>query len=392
MGTTDDDRLAVPKVSSGIPVLDELLDGVLVGDNVVLLVDDELSTTRFVEPFLASSPAQPLVVVRCRDGALPTATFPQRSGPIRTLDAHTFSDVNALIDALGDAMDDAGEHAVWIIDDLSNLQRRLGPDATLEVFARTCPRLYRQRSVAYWTLRRDQHDRAFTTSLRAITQVVIDVAADDEGARLEVLEADGRPTEVIGRTVEVMLDPEVTERAPITAGRERLGDLLRNLRSDRGVGQAELARRVGISPSALSQAERGVRGLAGETLLRIWDALDVEVGGTRHHDRGYRVHRRGSQTVTTPSPGLTAWQVHDEPGVLTTWRVTAQPGSNGQGSPFPSKRPEAVVLLAGVLELRLGERLETLQEGDAVVATEATINAWRVPFDAPVELLWSLVG
>lgn len=382
----------MPKVSSGIPVLDELLDGVLVGDNVVLLVDDDLSTTRFVEPFLATSPAQPLVVVRCRDGAPSTATFPQRSGPIRTIEAAAYTDVEALLTALNAAMDEAGEHAVWIIDELSSLQRQLGPDATLEVFARTCPRLYRQRSVAYWTLRRDQHDRPFVNSLRAITQVVVDVTRDAEGARLEVLEADGRPPGVVGRTVEVMLDPEVSERAPISAGRERLGDLLRNLRTDRGVGQAELARRVGISPSALSQAERGVRGLAGETLLRIWDALDVQIGGVRHDDRGYRVHRRGGQTVTTPSPGLTAWQVHDEPGVLTTWRLTVEPGSSGQGSPFPSKRPDAVVLLAGVLELRLGERVETLQEGDTLIATDATITGWRVPFDAPVELLWSLVG
>lgn len=34
------------------------------------------------------------------------------------------------------------------------------------------------------------------------------------------------------------------------------------------MSQAELARRVGITPSALSQVDRGVRSFAGESLMR----------------------------------------------------------------------------------------------------------------------------
>lgn len=381
----------MPTVSSGIAVVDELLDGVIVGDNVVLWLDDDLPADSFLQPFLGSTPNRALVLVRCRPGPPTSTGLPQRGGPVRTIDA-TGQDQDTLLEGLAEADEVVGEQALWVIEDLSALQEHLGPQATLEVFARTCPRLYRRRSIAYWVLRRGQHDRSFLTSLRAITQVVVDVQREDEGARLEVLEADGRSAEVVGRTVSVMLVPEICERTPISAGRERLGDLVRGLRADRGLGQAELARRVGISPSALSQAERGVRGLAGETLLRICDALDVQVGGTPRDERGYRVHPRGGQSVTTPAAGMTAWQVHDEAGVLTTWRVIAEPGSGATGSPFPSKRPEAIVVLAGVIEIRVGERVETLQEGDALVATDAAVTGWRVLFDGQVELLWSLVG
>src|SRR5690606_36377213 len=98
--------------------------------------------------------------------------------------------------------------------------------------------------------------------------------ATPAGVRLRVDKADGRPRSVQGRTLSGrLLAGDLVDATSADVQRQRLAESLRTLRISRGVGQAELARRVGISPSALSQAERGVRGVSAETLTHIWEAL-----------------------------------------------------------------------------------------------------------------------
>ena len=55
----------------------------------------------------------------------------------------------------------------------------------------------------------------------------------------------------------------------------RLGEGLRRIRQERHLSQADLARRAGVSPSAISQAEAGHRGLALDTLLTLAEALEI---------------------------------------------------------------------------------------------------------------------
>lgn len=58
----------------------------------------------------------------------------------------------------------------------------------------------------------------------------------------------------------------------------RLGEKVRVLREARGLGQSELAERVGIHQVTLSQWERGTRPFDGDYLEAVAAALDVEPG------------------------------------------------------------------------------------------------------------------
>jgi transcriptional regulator with XRE-family HTH domain len=71
------------------------------------------------------------------------------------------------------------------------------------------------------------------------------------------------------------------------------GAVLRDVRLQRGVSQAELARRVGISPAAISAYERERRHLSREVAARIIDALG---DGLRITDR-LDPHEQGRRLV-----------------------------------------------------------------------------------------------
>ncbi|GEO80485.1 short-chain fatty acyl-CoA regulator family protein [Pararhodospirillum oryzae] len=65
-----------------------------------------------------------------------------------------------------------------------------------------------------------------------------------------------------------------------------LGERLRHLREDRGLSQAALARRLGISASYLNQIERDQRPLSAAVALRINAVLGVDLRVVSHEEEG----------------------------------------------------------------------------------------------------------
>lgn len=55
------------------------------------------------------------------------------------------------------------------------------------------------------------------------------------------------------------------------------GKTLRAIRAIRGITQADLAERAGISPTAIAEFETGKRDIRASTIAKLCEALDVEV-------------------------------------------------------------------------------------------------------------------
>jgi transcriptional regulator with XRE-family HTH domain len=381
----------VSALTTGVPALDDLIDGVRVGDNLVVLADAEAVLAEVGRAFLEAVAGGPTVLVRTGERAAPVPPGVEVldwRGPVGG-DAASFRDALA---ALGAADEAAGEGASFLVDSLTGVQDRWGADLALDAFLSTCPRLYRRGSVAMWLLDRDRHDRPFLDRLREITQVVVDLRHVDGELEAEVLTAAGRPDPTVGRRV--LLADEggaLVAAGPVAAGRQRLGTLVRTQRTTRGLSQAELARRIGISPSALSQVERGVRGLSAESLIRIWEVLGVPFGPDDTATRGYRIARRAGHHERVLAEGARGRQRLDDATVGQVWEVRLAAGAAGRQPLFPGKATEVVLVLRGALDLEVGGHAETLHEGDTLVASEAVIGAWANPTGAEVELVWSLL-
>lgn len=375
-------------LSTGSPVLDELIDGVRVGDNLVFVSSSDRALQAIGRAFVAVAEPQRLVVAATEPRAL--LAIPTDALLLDRTDGAV--DADALIAELAAADVRVGGGASFLVDSLTGVQSVCGSQAALQLFLAVCPQLYRRGSVAMWLLDASAHDAAFLDRIEDITQVVVRLDDDGDGLEAEVLAAAGRGPTTIGRRQRLRLeDGTLTAAGPAGAGRDRLGELVRGQRVTRGLSQAELARRVGVTPSALSQVERGVRGLSAETLMRIWEALGVPFGPDDTVQRGYRIARRGGHREEPLADGVVGRLRYDEVGVGRCWEVQVAPGGGARQRLFTDKGTETVVLLRGVLDLQVGGHAETLHEGDSLVSRQATIERVHNPGSTPSVALWSLL-
>lgn len=394
--------------TSGTGLLDTLIDGVHIGDNLVLQGAPDTPLDLLVDRFVTASRGHfPVVWVTLTASAPPvddgitvldwsavrtgrptTSTTPYALAPEAGLDA-ALAQLHLVDEAVGTG-------AAFVFDRLTAVQAAWGEAAALTLFLTACPRLYRRESLALWPVEADQHPPSFLRRLAEITQVVVELsheepATDDGELTLTVRKADGRDPGVIGRQVHARVeDHDLVGLDPPVQARQRLGTLIREQRLARGLSQAQVARDVSISPSALSQIERGVRGPSGDTLVRLWEVLEVPFGPAAEPDRGYRVARRSGRDRQRLQEGLVAELLVDDDTAGQLWRLEAAAGARGDAAPFTVKVAEVVTVVRGVLDLRLGGHTETLHEGDALVTTTTPVTGWGNPSDATTEVLWHL--
>ena len=412
--------------SLGLRPLDDLIGGLRIGDNLVLESSSgEVSVDGFVSAFVRQAQgvnrlaylsfhvpphvvldrlssvwdAERHLLVDCYTDGLggSESAFVRfyRTKLARDLDVLRVEDiadpmsVRARMSALED---DLGPNTRYVFDSLTGMQEIWGADEALSFFLRSCPRLYELRTVALWLLDRGMHDGSFLSRLARVTQVILEVEADGDGYALRVAKADGRPADVTGRGAKIRFEGDharlVRESEPGT--KERIGARIREHRRARSLSQAALARRIGVSPSALSQAERGTAGLSGATLTRLWSELGIPGGEEGVVSSPLRVFRRGGHSVQRIAPGLEAEEIVHLPGQMTVSILRFAADQSGNRAPFTTKRDEVVVVIAGVLELRVGESKEVLHAGDAAVISTEVISAWRNPGPDETVVLWSL--
>jgi len=398
-------------MTTGLPEVDRLIGGLQIGDNVVWQIISPVDSA-IIRSFVTSPPAADLVyltftesaadvleryhsswrtrdvlVVDCYSGSVGagTAKSPARRR-IRIVDDPR--EPAQVIEALRQAEDTFGPGAIYVFDNLTAMQDLWGPEEALNLFLEHCPRLYELRTVAYWFLRKEAHDASFLARLQRTTQIVFDSSPSAGGHVLRVAKAAGRPDSV-GRAIQFTLKEGRIE----IVGREteqptRTGEALRAQRKARGISQAELARRVGITPSALSQAESGRRGLSEETLKSAYAVLGT---GGAAPALPYTLARRRARRSRKLATGLRAEEVLEDPSRMSVHILDFGAGSSGRRPPFPTKQKEVVVLLSGVLELQFGAIAEVLQAGDAIVVRDEPVTGWSNAGSSSARALWCIL-
>lgn len=363
---------------SGIDGLDTALGGGLIpGDNVVWFGSDQTVHALVQEAFFAAAPASaPRVFVATREAPIVAA---RRLGGVEVLDARPgerFTDL-ALLEQ---TVIERGHEGAWVaIDNLDDFVRRLGPEGAFRLFSRICPRLFELGSICYWTA--GAGSRSIRERVRGVTQCVFDLSA----SRLRIDKAEGRRS-VQGRVYRLRVaDGTVHVEQERAIG--RLAEGLRELRASRRLSQSDVARVAGVSPSAISQAEAGHRGLGLDTVLAIAEgygvSLDALLEAGSHP--GYVIARRDR---ALPRRGVTP--LLDDPTTgLRAFLVLLGPGEQGE-PPAAHKGPELIVVASGLVQIDLGQETPVMRAGDAALATTTAVHGWRNLSPAGSTFFWVL--
>jgi transcriptional regulator with XRE-family HTH domain len=204
-------------------------------------------------------------------------------------------------------------------------------------------------------------------------------------------------------------DPEGSEPA-LRAGRPdypQIGDRLRARRQELGLSLRDVAGRLGLSPSLISQIERGRANPSVSTLYSLVAELDLSLDELLFTDR-----RAADRPAGTPPPGGPIQRASDRQrirlasGVL--WQrltTTSEPGTEflyvvyevgGASSPADAYQRHAGhewgYVLSGTLKVTIGFREYVLEPGDAVSLDSTTPHRLENVGDVPVHAIWFVLG
>ncbi|HEX2954957.1 MAG TPA: PEP/pyruvate-binding domain-containing protein, partial [Bacillota bacterium] len=167
------------RATSGLPGLDRILDGLRLGDNIVLQVDDVNDFAHFVRPFAKQAIADQKRLIYFRFGQHAPIIQTMEGLEVHAIDAS--KGFESFSSEIRNLVTQAGEGAYYIFDCLSELLSEWSNDLMIGNFFRvTCPYLFKLRTIAFFALIRERHSNQTVARIRDTTQLLLDVYHKDE--------------------------------------------------------------------------------------------------------------------------------------------------------------------------------------------------------------------
>jgi transcriptional regulator with XRE-family HTH domain len=378
MVTPEDSEL----IPSGLDDLDGILGGLLAGDNVVWVSDDPGLCDQIERSMLSATTTDDRAVY-VTALATPATTRRNFGAELMVVDARPGSRSSdpILLEQTIVTTSKAGANRV-VIDGLDVFARQWGTDRAIGFFKRVCPRLFDLGAIAYWRVSRATIGNAGIEEIRKVTQCVFEL---DE-RHLRVIKAEGHSALVQGRLFRVSREKDTIHLHPEQA-LGRLAEGLRRVRAERNLNQSELARLAEVSPSAISQAEGGQRGLSLDTLLNLTGGLAMGLDELLENQErpDYVLARRNRG----PRLGDSKFLLGDPSMGLRVYFVNLPAGEKGT-PPVKHKGAELVLVARGLVLVDLGSSSPAVRAGDAILATKVPILSWRNLAPEASVLFWIL--
>lgn len=428
------------QINSGTPQLDKLLGGLFIGDNVVWHDDAGSLASVFCRNFIQASLSENINLVYVTFDRSPKNLLEQL-GPLAEnprfllMDCFTYGkgagtdvflkfyqeaegdrscqivpvaspdDIDLFSETFYTLHKTLDGDVCYVFESLSGMQDLWGGEETLLGFyAHSCPRLYELNTVAYWIIEKAAHSQRFKARINQIAQVAVDLSIRRGKTRLSILKAENResqdrnkPFNYWSKTLpdhshQVVFDAERT-----TSSKIDLGTRLKELRTRRGISQTELAKKVGVTPSNISQVENNLIYPSLPALIKIAEVLSLGINAFFKEASGAERRVVFPEAEATPlhvpllaRSGVTAkcltpidFDPNAEPCI-----IEIPPGARLNNHFFIFKGEELGFLLSGRLQMKMEQFVHQVQPGDTIYLTADTPSQWRNTGEEPARLLW----
>lgn len=172
-----------------------------------------------------------------------------------------------------------------------------------------------------------------------------------------------------------------------------IGSRIRGIRAAKGTTLTEIARRAGLTPAGLSHIERDVTNPSVGTLKLIADALGITLGSLFDSPRppGPVVVRPNERKLLSPCPGITYYLLTPNLDKRIQFILSEyQPGASSGELQYTHEGQECGIVLAGVLELHLGDKTYVVKKGESVSFDCGIPHCLRNPGRRMLRCIWAV--
>ncbi|MDP2168127.1 MAG: helix-turn-helix domain-containing protein [Thermodesulfovibrionales bacterium] len=412
------------KISTGIRDLDGLIDSLYIGDNVIWEIEAGTSSEAFLKGFIRQSISEGQNILYISFNKSPQSILHQlgelpRSG-FTLLDCFTSgkgkndktfikfyesgsmknvsriespADISAFSNILNSIEDSLPPGARYIFDSLTGMQDLWGKEeATYKFFTYMCPRLYDLGTVAYWVLEKEAHSQTFKANLRHVTQAVLELYKRKDSLYIKAHKLEGRqsrepfkphPYRIEDRDIFI----SQLKKEPLLD----IGSKIKEIRTRLGLSQKEIADRIDLTPSFISQLENNQISPSLNSFIHICNALgtspdeiwkDLRAGEPSWVIRREKILSGASFSVN----GLKGFDIIKS-GDMSGSLSVLEPGSSHSGRLTTHTGKEFVYVLKGNVSVTLTGRRELLMEGDSIFLRDERPSLWKNEGGDKAELL-----
>jgi transcriptional regulator with XRE-family HTH domain len=186
----------------------------------------------------------------------------------------------------------------------------------------------------------------------------------------------------------------IERREPPREAELSVGERLHRLREEHGYSMRQLARRASVSPSLISEVERGRVEPSISVLKRLASSLDTTLTyffseSRSDDDRVVRADAR--RTLRQPSTGAGiafSLLAPDNTEMLEPIHGRYDVGASMGPEPVTHEGEEWGMVLSGRLKVWLGDEIYFLDEGDAIYFSSTIPHRLANVGDKPTEYIW----
>ncbi len=416
------------KISTGIKSLDSLIDLAHIGDNVVWETEAGTSEDIFIQKFIDQSLSENKDIIyvsfnRSPQSILLHTAIREHSEKITILDCFTSGkgksdraflkfyennkqsaphvikvnrpgDISFFSETVNSIQDKLSEGARYIFDSLTGMQDLWGDEnSTYKFFTYMCPRLYDLGTVAYWMLEKDAHSQPFKANLRHITQVVIELYKKKDKLFLKALKLDGRTNREAFKPHSYEIEDNTIFIIPARKGPSfDIGGHIKNARTRLGMSQKDLADKIGLTSSFISQIENNQISPSLNSFLQITEALGINptdlLQKEKKRDEVEWLFKKDNalQSLFKKEQGYSLFNIVSNDKAAAYFTVI-HPGAELYKHFLNNKRDELIHVLKGNISVKIEDSEKTLNSGDSIYLKHSLPSIWKNTSDKEVELL-----